>query len=55
MLNQTTKGLDKYQTSCRRKLGNAQPKQAGQQDQLFLAIASHQIGSAISRDYDDAG
>lgn len=43
MLNETTKGLDKYQTSCRREHGNTQSKQEGQQDQLFLAVVSYQI------------
>lgn len=54
MLNQTTKGLDTDQTSCRREHGNAQAKQAGQQDQLFLAVVSHQTRSAITQDYRDA-
>lgn len=54
MLNQTTKGLDTDQTSCRREHGNAQTKQAGQQDQLFLAVVSHQTRSAIALDFRDA-
>lgn len=54
MLNQTTKGLDTDQASCRREHGNAQPKQAGQQHQLFLAVVSHQTRSAITQDYGGA-